>query len=677
MIGTTLIDQIMRNGAFVGVASFATISPHAIIAGREDLLKTMSRIPGSSKGSRAWGSDYHAAYDSVACTETLQCSDGVERTWELADPCKLLQLTLEHSPRLQHRYGLALQRHECTVENPWHIWVGFDEFAPGNKLSIDNRRKCMCCYYNFLELGQHTLSQAATWLVTSVVRHSLCQEADGGWSAMLALLLRRMFLSRRGFGTAGVPVLINGAYVMIYAKLGVNMSDGDGMRMAYLWKGASGLKACLKHSNVLKRDSDLAGRVPGYVEITCHDPDKFIEHTTQSFHASVDLVAEAHQRLQAGAISVGLVERIEKTEGFNYHPKALPYDQILRDGNVDIFAASRFDWVHSALQDGCMSIECHKLIAASDAADRGGYTEVEAHLKKPWKFITAWQYKGKQLHRIFSRHRANSATGEHEKLKATASEVLGMYIILRHWVETELGEPAGLEAEFASFKAACHCIHIIMLAKKQLLPMRQAAGLLRRWLSTWMRLHIEMYGTGHVHPKFHWMFDVCNQMEIDAHVYDQFIIERLHLAVKPHAERCDNTRRFERSVLSGVINSQLRNLGRMRQDCTIMDNQVVKIEGFHDAELADQMNVLGMTITVGDIVLFGDTAGRVLACATENNVFAAIVDEFRWIRQVSPSCANWQQTEQLRIWRALELEQDCFFGPTLKATQKPKSKLSK
>jgi len=661
----------MGNGTFVGVASFATISPHAIFAGRTDLLRTMSRLAGSSSEAtnhQQWEDDYHAAYDSVACTETLQGSDGVERTWELADPGKLLQLELAHSPRLQHRYGLALQRHECTVENPWRIWVGFDEFAPGNKLSIDNRRKCMCTYYNFLELGQHTLSQAATWLVTSVVRTELCKAMDGGWSAMLALLLRRMFLSIQGFGTAGVPVLINGAYTMIYAKLGVNMSDGDGMRMAYLWKGASGLKACLKHSNVLKRNSDLADRVPGHVEITCHDPTKFVEHTTQSFHASVDLVAEAHQRLQAhpDAISVGLVERIEKTEGFNYHPKALPYDQILRQGNVDIFAASRLDWVHSALQDGCMSIECHKLITASEAADRGGYTEVEAHLKKPWEFIKANAHKGKQLHRIFSKHRANERD-EHEKLKATASEVLGMYILLRHWVETELGEPAGLEAEFASFRAACHCTDIIMLAKKQLLPMRQAADLLRRGLSDWMSLHIEVYGSDDVHPKFHWMFDVCNQMEIDAHVYDQFIIERLHLAVKPHAERCLNTRRFERSVLSGVINSQLDSLGRMRQDCTILDNQVVKIEGFHDAELADKMDVLGMTITVGDIVLFGDTAGRVLACASENNVFGAIVDEFRRIRQVSPSCANWQQTEQVRIWRALELEQDCFFGP------KPKS----
>ena len=142
----------MRDGAFDGIASFATISPAAIILhGREDLLQTMGRLGLEQEGRlciRSWDREFHAAYDSVACTEILQDSDGGEITWELADPCKLLQLTLERSPQLQHRYGLALRRHECTAQHPWCIIVGFDEFTPGNKRNGDNRRKCMCTYYN-------------------------------------------------------------------------------------------------------------------------------------------------------------------------------------------------------------------------------------------------------------------------------------------------------------------------------------------------------------------------------------------------------------------------------------------------------------------------------------------------------------------------------------------------
>ena len=98
----------MRNGAFDGIASFATISPAAIILhGREDLLKTMGHLGHISPLHREkWAQEFHDAYDSVACTEILQDSDGGAITWELADPCKLLQLTRERSPPrgLQHSH---------------------------------------------------------------------------------------------------------------------------------------------------------------------------------------------------------------------------------------------------------------------------------------------------------------------------------------------------------------------------------------------------------------------------------------------------------------------------------------------------------------------------------------------------------------------------------------------
>ena len=403
----------------------------------------------------------------------------------------------------------------------------------------------------------------------------------------------------------------------------------------------------------------LADRLEGYVEITCHDPAKFKEHSTQSFCASVDLVAEAHHRLQADAIAPGLCANIAKVEGFNYHPKGLLYNRRLRDSTIEIFPALRYDWVHSAFQDGCMSIECHRLVARCEEVGKGGYPEVEAHLKQQRCFPRAKASKGKELHRVFSKYRANER-GEHEKLKATASEALGMYVLLRHWVETEIGEPAELEAELASFKAACDCIDLILMAKKQLLPVREAAGLLRTRLSRWMRLHIQVYGEKDVHPKFHWMFDVCDQLEIDEWVFDQLIIERLHLAVKPHAERCQNTRRYERSVLSGVLNSQLDALNKMRPDCSILDNNTVKLRGFDDAEIADSVDVLGMQISVGDIVFCGDIAGRACACADELGTFLVIVAEFRCVHRLSGATATWRETGQLRIWRALELEQDLF-----------------
>ena len=133
-------------------------------------------------------------------SEALRREDGSASTmnWELADPSLLLQLTVDESPELQEQYGAALRRHPCDAQHPWDLVLGFDEFIPGDKFNFANARKAMCAYFNFANLGALALSQGSTWLVPIAVRHEFCVEAQGGWSAMLALFLRRLFLSTLG-----------------------------------------------------------------------------------------------------------------------------------------------------------------------------------------------------------------------------------------------------------------------------------------------------------------------------------------------------------------------------------------------------------------------------------------------------------------------------------------------
>jgi hypothetical protein len=42
---------------------------------------------------------------------------------------------------------------------------------------------------------------------------------------------------------------------LLFARLTNLLSDGDGLRMAFDWKGASSLKPCFKHYNVFKKDT--------------------------------------------------------------------------------------------------------------------------------------------------------------------------------------------------------------------------------------------------------------------------------------------------------------------------------------------------------------------------------------------------------------------------------------
>ena len=127
------------------------------------------------------------------------------------------------------------------------------------------------------------------------------------------------------------------------------MSDGDGLRKGLGWKGASGLRASIIHSNMLKKGSDLAWRARGFVEITCCDHRLLHKTTPEEFRNSCDLVAAAHARHRDGEITKTLLENIEKTEGIRYVPGGLAYDLRLR--RLGFFEAITVDWVHTWLQE--------------------------------------------------------------------------------------------------------------------------------------------------------------------------------------------------------------------------------------------------------------------------------------------------------------------------------------
>ena len=84
--------------------------------------------------------------------------------------------------------------------------------------------------------------------------------------------MERILYGPSGMSTVGVPLLIGGQERILFAKLTNLLSDGDGHRMGWDWRGAASLKPCWKHFNVFRKDSGLAHRMPGYVEIDCSDP---------------------------------------------------------------------------------------------------------------------------------------------------------------------------------------------------------------------------------------------------------------------------------------------------------------------------------------------------------------------------------------------------------------------
>lgn len=640
----------------------------------------------------------------------MQRRDGSTFLWEFVHPLKLLAQAIEDSPALAALYARAIAEKPPSMQQPWRLILGWDEFVPGNKLRVDNRRKCMNLSFNFLELGPAALCQDWTWLTPVCVRSSVLREVEGGWSCMLRQFLRLLLLSPSGLCTAGVPLLLGGEPKLLHARVSVMLSDGDGQRLAWDWKGSASLKPCFRHFNVFKKNSDLAHRRAGYVEITCHDPMAFSRMPTPDLFVAVDALVLAQRRVQERTMTKRRLEDLERAHGLNANPDGILADFVLRP-YVDPISAMAYDWVHTFLQDGTFTVEAFEFLRSAEAHGVRA-SDIRTFLKdESWSFPAASRAKAKVLHRVFDEYRSQSSQ-EAEKLKCTASELLGLYGLLRHFIETRVGDHADLAAKRASFQAACSCLDLILFAKRGLASCDEVAPRLLQASCRHLQLHIAAYGHSHIKPKHHWALDIADQIRDHDCVLDAFIIERIHLQVKVVAEHVRNTTRFERSVLSGVLNNQLRRASQA-SDVAGLRGPSAHLPGSLGVQVAARLEWLALQATcpsrkhpdngrrktrkstwipqtqitygcrnhtqkhihsrvgvhpkvsVGDIVFRIGVAGQVVACCLAGPDLCVLVHLLAQPAAVSEHSATWRPTDAREVWLASEVEQCLAWSTTV------------
>ena len=65
--------------------------------------------------------------------------------------------------------------------------------------------------------------------------------------------------------------------------------------------------------------------------------------------------------------------------------------------------------------------------------------------------------------------------------------------------------------------------------------------------------HVECYGDERIRPKHHYALHCGQQVESDGFALDCFVLERKHVTVKRYGDQVENTRAFEKSVLSSLL----------------------------------------------------------------------------------------------------------------------------
>jgi hypothetical protein len=304
-----------------------------------------------------------------------------------------------------------------------------------------------------------------------------------------------------------------------------------------------------------------------------------------------------------------------------------------------------YDWVHSALQNGVLNCEVEALLLAT-AVTRA---ELQTFLASPqWQFPEFTKQKSRLLHRVFDARRV--ASEEPDKVKASCSELLGLYGMLRMFFHLKFAEVPAFERHLASFNQLCKCIDWFLALKRGTVPVDAAStDELQACLRSHLEMHTALYGDRFVRPKHHWLLDTPAQFLRDRVILDGFIIERTHLIIKGLADLVKNTVAYERSVLTGV-------LCHLLQDANVQDSRLLgrtaPLPG-STAVVADRARIHGVEFVVGELALFGDQVGVLKACVGESGELFFLMKILRLTAEIGPCCGLYEQSPGgLVAWRA-------------------------
>ena len=199
-----------------------------------------------------------------------------------------------------------------------------------------------------------------------------------------------------------------------------------------------------------------------------------------------------------------------------------------------------------------------------------------------------------------------------ERIRGDASELLGLYALMRHFIELNFQGHDELTLERRSFDSCCSVVDLILACKTGLLDVtsESVCSRLQDAISTHLQCHIEAYGSDHVKPKHHLNHCLPEQFRRKRRVTDAFTIERLHLRVKPQAEFVKHTSTFELSVLGKVTQRQIGTLNEGWMKSGLRGKIVKNVEpGLH---ISSSLVFAAQTIAVGDLVcIMPDHAGEV------------------------------------------------------------------
>lgn len=369
------------------------------------------------------------------------------------------------------------------------------------------------------------------------------------------------------------------------------------------------------------------------------------------FSKMLGVLTTASRRVEGGEMTKTAFDAMAMSLGHHVNPDGVVASAALLQ-HMNWPHAVTYDWVHSMLQGGVFNREVECFLDASTTA---GVTRdaLQRYLQDPlWTFPHHHANACRRLHRVFDIRRVGDGESG-MKVKGSCSELLSLYGLLRFFFELRVGSLNTLQRELTSFRAVCRVIDILLATKRGFLELDVAADQLAQATARHQRLFLDVYGPDGCLPKHHWMHDVVPQLRKDKLLLDAFIIERTHLSVKAIAEKVRNTTSFEKSVLGGLLTATANEWRQVAAGPGLRGRRV-PMPGIPSVLLADAVEVFGIEIRVGDVVLRDCDVGEVAGCAEEEGDMFFFVSMYEKARTVTAQCDVHTTAGRLELWPAMQ-----------------------
>jgi len=123
------------------------------------------------------------------------------------------------------------------------------------------------------------------------------------------------------------------------------------------------------------------------------------------------------------------------------------------------------------------------LVDRSETLGIATQAHIYEFLREDWTVPQHRRSKGRQLWRIFDSYGSRS-NRQHDDIKCSASELLSLYSLLRHYFERRVPDHEGLRPYKEAFCLACGAADLIMAAQRGVTPTNDPGVLLKRLMTS-------------------------------------------------------------------------------------------------------------------------------------------------------------------------------------------------